>query len=358
MKPLGENKLGQLFFLRLKESRWSGSLGRQLYDKSPGGVLLSEPLASSAETTSEFLLRVARSLPNLPFLAVRQEGGTSDPLSLFLPHLPSPRVGRGKSLRAVMRLGELFGEALSLLGFNTNFAPLLDLRTPFTEKTLGARTFGSDPCQVTECGRAFLRGLERHGILACGKHFPGLGSVPVDNSSGLPLSDKPMAALWREDLLPFRELLARLPLILISPAGYKAYDFDRPRPASLSKGVITGLLRVKLGFSGLALAYELESAHGAGDIGDAAIQAVSAGCDMIVMDHGGPIEAARLALIAGLESGKLLPQRVEQALERILAAKKRLRAPSGKVSLPALNGLVRRYEKFAMEYRREGSNNA
>jgi beta-N-acetylhexosaminidase len=358
VKPLGEDKLGQLFFLRLKGSRWSGSLGRQLYDMSPGGVLLSEPLASSAAATSEFLLRVARSLPSLPFLAVRQEGGKCDPLSGFLPHLPSPSVGRGESLRAVMRLGELFGEALSLLGFNTNFAPLLDLRTSFTEKTLGARTFGSDPCQVTECGRAFLRGLERHGILACGKHFPGLGSVPVDDSGGLPVSSKPMAALWREDLFPFRELLTRLPLVLVSPAAYKAYDFDRPRPASLSTGVVTGLLRVKLGYGGLALAYELESARGAGEIGDAAILALSAGCDMIVVDEGAPFENARLALDAGLESGKLLPQRVEQAVERIQAAKKRLRPPSGKVSMPALNRLVRRYEKFAMEYRREGSKDA
>ncbi|HMC63686.1 MAG TPA: hypothetical protein VKI65_01995, partial [Gemmataceae bacterium] len=108
----------------------------------------------------------------------------------------------------------------------------------------------------------------------------------------------------------------------------------------------------------LALAYELESAHGAGDIGDAAIQAVSAGCDMIVVDHGAPIEAARRALIAGLESGKLLPQRVEQALERIQAAKRRLWPPSGKVSMPAFDGLVCRYEKFAMEYRREGSKDA
>ena len=358
MKPLGEDKLGQLFFMRLRESLWSGSLGRHLYDMSPGGVLLSEPLARSAAATSELLLKVARSLPSLPFLAVRQEGGTSDPLSLFLPHLPSPRVGRGKSLRAVMRLGELFGEALRLLGFNTNFAPLLDLGTPFTEKTLGARTFGSDPCQVTECGRAFLRGLDRHGVLACGKHFPGLGSVPVDNPGGLPVSSKPMAALWKEDLLPFRELLGRLRMVLISPAAYKAYDFAQPRPASLSTSVVTGLLRVKLGYGGLALAYELESARGAGEIGDAAIQALSAGCDMIVVDHGAPIEAARRALIAGLESGKLLPQRVEQALERIQAAKRRLWPPSGKVSMPAFDGLVCRYEKFAMEYRREGSKDA
>jgi beta-N-acetylhexosaminidase len=255
----------------------------------------------------------------------------------------------------VARLGDLIGEALALFGFNTNFAPLLDLATPFTEKTHGARTFGADPQQVAQCGEAFVRSMQRHRVRACGKHFPGLGSVPPQGSSGLATSGKPMAALWREDLIPYRQLLPNLPMVLISPAAYKAYDLDRPCTASLSTQIIEGLLRIKLGYRGLALAYELESeeVRGALDLSEAAIQSLNAGCDLLVVSQGGPFETISRAVRAGFESGRLSKQRVEQSLARIRAAKKCLALPGGKVSPSAFERLARHYADFTKEFRPE-----
>lgn len=356
MKFLREDILGQLLILRLNENRWKDSHERWLRYSPPGGVLLAESLPPSAESTRKFLDRMARSLPHSPFLAVRQEGGTHDPLGRFFPGLPSPRAAAEKGFSAVAALGDLIGEALSLLGFNTNFAPLLDLATPFTKKTLGPRAFGPDPSHVAACGNAFLRGLRRHKILACGKHFPGLGSVPLQSSQGLAVSGKPMAALWREDLLPYRQLLPHLPMVLVSSAAYKAYDFDRPRAATLSPEVIEGLLRIKLGYRGLVVSCDLESEEVRGllDLGDAAVQAVNAGCDLLVVDdHADSCESIRRALKAGFTSGKLSPQRVEQALERIHAAKEGQARPSGTIPRGALAQLVRRFEKFCKEFRRE-----
>jgi len=348
--------LSQLFFLRLPDNRWSVSLERWLRRASPSGVLLDAPLPHSAESTSELLSRIARALPQPSFLALRQEGGNNDPLSRFLAPLPSPRAAAQKSRSAVARLGDLIGEALRLLGFNTDFAPLLDLATPFTAQTLGARTFGSDPRQVAECGDAFLCGLRRHKVLACGKHFPGWGSVPIEKTRGLPVSGKPMADLWREDLVPFCELLPQLPMILISNAAYKAYDFDHVQPASLSAQVVTGLLRTKLGYRGLALAYDLESPEVRGplDLGETAIEAMNAGCDMLVVNQEASIEVGRRALEAALEGGKLLPRRVEQALERIRVAKKGLKRPSGELSTRRFDRLAREFEEFNQRVRAGG----
>ena len=364
MKALRD--LSQLLMLRLEENRWTASLERLLRNSPPGGVLISAPLPRSPELTGEFLHKIARTLSRPPFLAVREEGGAKDPLREFFPRLPSPRAAGEKGLAAVARLGELVGAALSLLGFNTNFAPLLDLSTPFTGKALGARTFGSDPEQVSQCGDAFLRGLERHKILACGKHFPGGGSVPAQTSRGLPsdarraqeglaISGKSMAALWREDLLPYRRLLPRLPMVLVSEAAYKAYDFDQPRAASLSALVVGGLLRVKLGYRGLALAYNLESkdVRGALDLGDAAIQSLNAGCDVLILDNERSFEVARRAFGAALESAKLSRQRVEESLERIRVTQKRLALPTGKVPRRARDELARRFESFSREFRPE-----
>lgn len=352
MKPCLEDSLGQLLFMRLREKRWSASLERLLRGAAPGGILFSAPLPPSAELTSAFLRKTARAIPHPPFLAVREEGGSADQLGGFFPRLPFPRAAAEKGLSAVARLGELIGEALALLGFNTNFAPLLDLATPFTEKSLGGRTFGADPKQVAQCGGAFLRGLRKGKILAAGKHFPGWGSVPFENSRDLAVSGKPMAALWQEDLLPFRQLLPHLPMVLISAAAYKAYDFDQARPACLSALVVNGLLRVKLDYRGLALAYDFESdaVRGRLDLGEAAVQSLNAGCDMLILDEGKPFEEVRRALEAGLTSGKLIRARAEQSRARIQALKKRLTRSPGKIKKRSLEQVVRGFESFSKEF--------
>lgn len=351
---LREDQLGQLFLVRLGDCRWSEALGHELKRASPAGVVFPDALPRSIESTSKLLGRIARVLPAPPFLAVREEGGAYDPLSRFLPPLPSPRAAATKGLLAVTRLADLMGEALRLFGFNTTFAPRLDLSSRLTKKALEAQTFGSDPDLVAECGQAFVRGLKRHRVLACGKHFPGLASAA--HREGLAISAKPMAALWRDDLVPFRELLDELPMVLISAARYKAYDFDHLSPACLSSAIVTGLLREKLGYHGLAVANDLERAP---DVGQAVVQSLEAGSDLLIVDEGKNFERAQQGLRAGLESHKLSEDRVEQALHRIGAAKRRLRQPvSRRVAPSAWERLVRRYESFSREFRPEESRDA
>lgn len=355
MKPSAPNDPNQLLLVRLKENRWTGTLEGWLRVARPGGVLLDAPLPTAAEAMHDLLAKIAGTVLRLPFLAVREEGGRQGPLAAFLPRLPSPRAAANKSIAAVARLGDLIGEALSLLGFNVNFAPVLDLATPFTEKALGSRAFGADARLVAECGAAFVRGLRRHRVLACGKHFPGWGSVPWETADTLPVSGKPMAALWREDLLPFRELLPQLPMVLVSAAAYKAYDFDFLRAASISSGVVEGLLRVKLGYRGLAVAYNLEdeNVRGALALGEAALQSINAGCDLIVVDEGKSFETASQALHAGVETGKLAAPRLGESLERIDAARKALAPPKAKILKKAWDDLARRFQTFAGEFPQE-----
>ena len=344
MKSGSQSLPGQPLMLRLAEPRWSSSFERQLRGLAPGGILLAGPLPHSPETLRELLSRISRSLPATPFLAIEEEGGATDPLSALLPPLPSPRAVAAKGPRAAGQVGELIGEALKLLGFNTNFAPGLDLASAYAEKTLGTRTFGADPREVAQCGRAFVERLKRHKILACGKYFPGLASVPPATGGELPISGRSMAELWRQDLVPYRELLPQLPLVMMSTAAYKAYDFECPRSAALSAPVVEGLLRSKLGYRGVVVAPQLESQHVRGvlDLGRAAVQSVNAGCDLLVVEK----EESWLAMRQALESGKLPEQRLEQALGRIQRAKRGLPQPSGKISRGAWDRLVRRFEEL------------
>jgi len=353
-----EDILGQLLLLRVDEPRWNASFEAVLRATLPGGILLAPPLPHAPESVGEFLGKVAGALPVLPFLALEEEGGAMDPLRAFFPPLPSPRAAAERGPAVVARLGELAGEGLKLLGFNTNLAPLLDLAAPRSESTLWARAFSSDAPQVARCGAAFVRGLRRHKVLACAKHFPGLGSTSPKGQSHPPVIGKSMAELWREDLVPFRELLPDLPLLMVSPAAYKAYDFDYPRPAALSAQVSEGLLRIKLGYGGVAVAPELasEAVRGNLDVGEAAVQALSAGCDLLLIGCEKSCEVILQALKMGLESGKLSSARCAQALGRIRAAKKDLATPSGKISRRAVDQLTRRFADLAKEFRSEELN--
>jgi beta-N-acetylhexosaminidase len=272
-----------------------------------------------------------------------------DPLQAFLPPLPSPRATAEKGRAAVQRLGELVGAALQLFGFNTNFAPPLDLGPSVANST---RTFSTDPQKVTECGGAFLTGLSRYRVRACGKHFPGSGSARTANANEVPIVSKPMAELWREDLVPYRALLPRLPLVLVSTAAYKAYDFDLLQSAGLSSKVVEGLLRVKLGYEGVAIAsgLETEAVRGALSLEEAAVQAVSAGCDMLLVEDSQTAERARAAWSAAFQSGKLLGPRLEQALERVQLVKRGLRAPANKLPHGAFDKLTKEFRDFSTAF--------
>jgi beta-N-acetylhexosaminidase len=361
--------LGQLLLLKVNELRWDSSLERCLRRLRPGGVVIDSPLTAGAETVCEVLSKVACAVPPVPFLALEEEGGASDPLQGFLPPLPSPRAAAEKGLAAVRRLGELVGAAFELAGFNTNLAPVLDLASPAagtrsyeprkgtpcpapTWETGKTHAFSSDPQQVAKCGAAFLGGLERHGVRACGKHFPGLGSTVPEAAAELPLVDKSMAALWREDLVPYRALLPRLPLVLISPAAYKAYDFDLPQSAGLSPKVIEGLLRLKLGYDGVAIVYGLESetVRGTLQFEEAAVRTLRAGCDMLLLEKAEEAQRALGALNAARDSGQLPSHRVEQALNRIQHAKQGLKPPTGAISKIDWRRIVLDFEDFSSQF--------
>jgi beta-N-acetylhexosaminidase len=366
----GAAALGQLLFVTLDDHKWTSSCERVMRRYQPGGVLLNQRNLRTPQATCEMLGKIAHTLEIPPFLALEQEGGTVDPLRSFFPFLPSPHVAAIKGLQMVKRLGSLIGEAFALLGFNMNFAPRLNLADPWVKPSLQSQSFSSDPGIVARCGEAFITGLRKHGVISCGKHFPGLCAPESDAGSSLPIVGKPMAALWREDLMPFRQLLPTLGLVKVSYAAYKAYDIDMPSPASLSSNVLKGLLRVKLGFRGVAVADHIEALKEMGRIPnvgwaysqravglnfDAFAKSILAGCDMLVVGWGGRlIEPFAERLRKSLEAGTVPMQRVTEAQKRIGRTKKGLRRPSGKFSNRAFDRLCREFENFNQECRSAG----
>lgn len=357
MSALHASSLGPLLIVRLHEHRWSSSLERMLRTHQPSGVLLYPGSLRSPGETANLLHKIARTLTAPPFLAIAEAGGSVNPLKAFLPRLPAPRVLARRGATAVRRSGELIGAALKLLGFNLNFAPRLDLSNPDIKPSLDAQTYGDDPNHVARCGKAFIEGLREHKILACGKHFPGRG-MPEYNENGVPVVGKSMVELWREDLLPFRELLPHLPFIKVSNVSYKAYDFDVPQPAARSAKVVHDLLRVKLGYRGLAIADLLElmeevSRHMGpkGMFGmsyEAFADSAKAGCDLQIVRWGERRADAVLSeMHRAVESGSLGQERVAEALRHVRATKKGVKRSSGKLSARSFDRLAREFEEFS-----------
>lgn len=330
MKKSYLNELGQLFFLAMNESKWSARLEKQLGSLKPGGIIFSSRSLRAPDAATKFLGRVARTIGVPPFLALAPKNITDEPFQAFeLP--PLHREQGARALRCESdQVNEFTASALCGMGFNTFFIPPLAVATPRAESPGQAAGDNPDYSEVTRSFCATFRALRRHKILACPQGFPGGGDARIDSATGLWQSGKPMAAMWREDLLPFRKLLRQIPMVQVSQTAYKAYDFDLIRPAMLSRNILEGMLRIKLGFQGLALSDNLDSPPLSEkfDRAEAAVMAIHAGCDMLVLD-GHDAVAILESLTKSVESGSLPASRVSQALRRIRVTKKSLSRPGG-----------------------------
>lgn len=191
-----------------------------------------------------------------PVIAVDEEGGRVQRLRRMIGAFPPAReVGRGGP-EAARRTGAAVGAALRGLGFNVDFAPVLDVDSNPANPIIGDRAFSANPGEVAQCGVAFLEGLQATGVLACGKHFPGHGDASTDSHVDLPVIRTDAETLRRREVLPFQVAIrAGLPMVMTAHCVYPA--LDPKHPATLSGRVIAGLLRGDIGFDGCVVTDDL-----------------------------------------------------------------------------------------------------
>ncbi len=187
-----------------------------------------------------------------------------------------------------------------------------------SDPTIGARSPGSSPRLVADIAQAQALGFARAGLVPVVKHFPGHGTVSADTHLGAVVQDADLAVLQKRDLVPFRALVdAGVPAVMTAHIVVRAVDPDRP--ASLSPAVLTGLLREDLGFQGLVVtdALNMAAVTDLAGPGDAAVAAVQAGADVVLMPTDPA--SATAALLAALDDGRLTRERVEESAARMVA---------------------------------------
>ena len=351
-------QVGQLLIMGFDGTDVSARLRTLFGTLQPGGIILFKRNVEEAAQVHA-LLRYAQSDVATPmFLCVDMEGGSVDRLrDAIAPLPPVADVAQTRSPKLFRKFGRLIGEEVRALGFNTDFAPCVDLQLPPSKKVLGSRTVSDDPRLTLRFAREFLRGLSKANVLGCGKHFPGLGEAGLDSHVELPTVNKPWKRLWKEDLRPYRQLRKNVPMVMVAHASYPDVTHDK-LPASLSKHWITDILKKKIGFRGLVVSDDLEMGGvlAAAPIEEAAIQTLVAGSDLMLICHKEEhVSRVFEAVCRHAESDRRFAKLIAAKAKRVLQFKKQSselrerRAP--RPTPKTVDKLCRRIWEFTEEVR-------
>ena len=319
-------QLGQLLIVGFDGTEMSPRLFDLLTRVQPAGVILfARNIASGPQTHK--LLKDCQSCVREPlFTCVDLEGGRVDRFRKITGSTPAAaEVFASGEPRFFRKHGEIIGKTCRTLGFNVNFAPVLDLAFEASRTVMSSRSVSEDARDVIHYAREFLAGLSSAGIIGSGKHFPGLGEGDLDSHQDLPVITKSFKKLWEQDLVPYRAMNRQLPMVLISHANYPAITRDK-LPASLSKKWITDVLRRRIGYRGLIVSDDLEMGGvlKAASIDEAAVEFIRAGGDLCLICHQQEfVEQAFETMQRTFARDAGFRKRVQESAKRVSAFKRK-----------------------------------
>lgn len=285
-----------------------------------GGVVLFGRNVQSPEQVAELNAEIKRRAPNPVMLCVDHEGGRVRRLRAGFSPIPSMReLGRTRSVDLARRIGTIIGQEVRAVGFDVDFAPVLDVDTHPKNPVIADRSLGSDPQLVATLGAALIDALQAQGVAACGKHFPGHGDTWLDSHHDLPQLDHNLDRLEAVELVPFRACTHAASMMT---SHIVFTQFDPTYPVTLSPLVMKRFLRDEIGYEGVVFTDDLEMKAIADHFGfdEAVVRAVDAGSDVITICHTLDRRYRALeVLVKAVESARLSRSRLEQSVARIEA---------------------------------------
>jgi len=318
--------VGQMFVISVGGTEPDYYIEKMVRERNIGGVILfgynmkSEGQVKSLTGSLQELSIKTR--PAVPLIvAVDQEGGDIASAPWVAPEPAAAEVGRRGDPDEARTVATEMGRQLLRAGVNTDFAPVVD--TGFGA-AIGNRSYGEDPELVARMGAAAVEGFEEAGIISAAKHFPNHGPATSDSHVSLPVIQHDRETVESYDLPPFRAAVeAGVPMVMVGHLLYPAIDPEHP--ASLSKEAI-GKLRGDLGFDGVVVTDDLAmaGATGGGPPSRAAVEAVEAGADLLIVSSPPRQQAdAYDALVAAVESGEIPRAQIRKSVERVLRVKEK-----------------------------------
>ena len=358
-----EEKVGQLLVAGILGTEPGEDAVQAIQDYQVGGIILFGRNVESADQ----LVALTNGLKALNsdyvplFLCVDQEGGRVDRMPPEVDRTPGAgQVGESLSQEdAGAAYGALLSAECAAFGFNLDFAPSLDIWSNPENTVIGDRAFGVEWESVSAFGFHAVGAMEEAGtVIPVVKHFPGHGDTSVDSHVDLPVVDKTLDELWQSELVPFDMALSGEywgeqkmdPAPAVMVAHILMTQIDPDLPASLSPAVVTGLLRQEMGYEGVVCTDDLIMAaiSDTYGMGEAAVLAVEAGCDLLLVCHEADnLTAAREALLAAVDSGRISMERLDQSVYRILSLKGEYSLTNDPVDQPDIDSLNAQIQALA-----------
>jgi beta-N-acetylhexosaminidase len=317
---------GQLLTVGFEGPVLPDELRERIAASEVGGVMLFRPNIETPAQVAALVAAIRGAAPadSPGLVAIDQEGGLVQRLRAPLTVWPDMlSVGSAGGVERTFAVGQALGAELAALGIGWDCAPVLDVHTNPANPVIGNRAFGTTPEAVATQALAFWRGLGAAGLVGCGKHFPGHGDTRTDSHLELPVVDQPLSRLRAVELAPFAAAAAAgMESIMTAHVLYPALDPDRP--ATLSRRILTDLLRGELGFRGVIVSDDLgmKAVADRYPIEELAVQSVAAGADVLLIRE--PIARQRSAfeaLVHAAEARADLRARVLESAARVAVMK-------------------------------------
>ncbi|WP_449354706.1 beta-N-acetylhexosaminidase [Virgibacillus natechei] len=336
-----DEKIGQMIFSGVDGTKMTTEIKNTIQKYHVGGIILYGNNINSQTQTVNFLNGMKAANADNPYpllLGVDEEGGRVTRMPDGVKSLPSSRsIGELNDKDVSFKVGTILGEQMKALGFNMDFAPVLDVNSNPDNPVIGDRSFGDNLDIVTRLGIQTMKGIQSEGIISVIKHFPGHGDTSKDSHLQLPKVDKSYKELSKLELIPFKRAISEGADVSMV-AHILLPKIDANDPASMSKEVITGTLREDFNFDGVVMTDDLtmEAITDHYHVAQAAVQAVKAGADSLLVGHNPDLIATVFdKLKAAVENGEISEERINESVKRITHLKEKYQLSDEKT--PSLN---------------------
>ncbi|WP_246582648.1 beta-N-acetylhexosaminidase [Clostridium mobile] len=322
-----EEKIGQMFIIKIEGQEINENTMKLIRDYKVGGVILFQ---NNIKDSSQ-LLKLTNSIkeynrenPIPLFISIDEEGGRVTRMPKEIKKLPSgSKIGRTGSKDVAYNVGLTVGEELMSFGINMNFAPVMDINSNPANKVIGDRSFGDNPQTVSELGIEVMKGFQNAEVIPVLKHFPGHGDTSVDSHEDLPIINKNIEDLENFEMLPFKKgIEAGADVIMI--AHILLPQLDKDNPSTLSPVIIKDILRDKFDFEGVVITDDIsmKAISNKYGVGESALKSLKAGTDIVLTCHTPDKQEEMINFIKkSVEDGTLTGEEIDGKVYRILKLK-------------------------------------
>lgn len=321
-----DEKIAQMLVIYYTEDNYDDTLQKTIKEVKPGGFILMNDNITTYDKTLELVVNMQKDSDIPMIISIDQEGGNVQRLQNIsdkeVAYIPSMYyVGKMNDSKLAYELGKIMAKQLRTIGVNLNFAPVVDINNNPNNEVIGKRSFGNKPSVVINMALGVKKGLEENKVNTCIKHFPGHGDTVVDSHYFLPIINKSYDELESLELIPYKNAIENnAKMIMVGHIALPKITGDET-PASLSKVIITDILKTKLGYNGLVItdALNMGALTNNYTTKEIYIKAINAGVDLLLMPNGS--RTAIKEIKEGLNEGKITIKQIDDAVKKILIYK-------------------------------------